>query len=428
MEVLLDWILIVLGSIMIFKAYRNIIYKSKVSVANFILIICYVFCVVPILLNYVIGKPQYITVYWYKPFMQPMNNEVISIIYDIYILISLIILYFYIKKTEKKENCVQFDNMQDITITLFNNKIISTICILSPIIYILFSGTWRAYLIYNTTTLRGFSEGNYSVIMNSLLLLSLFVFLNRVYRGKISFSKIFFSVIYFFTIIWISGKRFMIANIFIMVLFFINQMDIEKFYKKKLGIIIPIVAVCILGFSAFYLIKIKPLSNTSFNSVYEMLRVDFGRDDVIKYAISKEFMEEKMILDYRGQSFLNLALSFVPRRIWQSKPYPHYIYLTSSILNLPITKLPAGTTPSWYEMCLCNFSYIGFGIGCIGLYIMCLITDKTKNLEIKSLLLMLIIAVLTQSIDAYIIYILILIVSTIFNFIFKGKQIKIIWR
>lgn len=428
MEVLFDWILIVLGTIIAFKCYKNIIYNSRSSVANFVLIVCYLFCVIPILLNYIIGKPQYSTVYWYKPFIKPMNNELISIIYDIYMMASLLILYLYIKKTRKTENYVQFDETKEITITLFNNKIVSIICIFSPLLYIFISGTWKSYLVYNTTTLRGFTEGNYSVVMNSLLLLSMFVFFNLVYRGKFSLNKFFLSILYFFAIIWISGKRFMIANIFIMILFFINQMEITNASKKKLSLIIPILSFFILSFSAFYLIKIKPLSNTSFNSVYEMLRVDFGRDDVIKYVISKEFFEKEMILDYRGQSFVSLALSFIPRMIWKTKPYPHYIYLTSSILKLPITKLPAGTTPSWYEMCLCNFSYIGFALGCIGLYVMCFITDKTKNLEIKSLFLMLIIAILTQSVDAYIVYILILIANAIFKFIFNGKNLKIVWR
>ena len=67
-----------------------------------------------------------------------------------------------------------------------------------------------------------------------------------------------------------------------------------------------------------------------------MLRVDFGRDDVVKYVISEEFFKHKMILDYRLQSIISLLLFFIPRSIWPTKPYPHYMYLTGHLLNLNI--------------------------------------------------------------------------------------------
>lgn len=38
--------------------------------------------------------------------------------------------------------------------------------------------------------------------------------------------------------------------------------------------ILPILGISLILFSGFYLIAIRPLSDTSFESVYEMLRVD----------------------------------------------------------------------------------------------------------------------------------------------------------
>ena len=59
----------------------------------------------------------------------------------------------------------------------------------------------------------------------------------------------------------------------------------------------------------------------NFDSVYDMLRVDFGRDDVIKYVIYKEFFKQNHILDYPGQSFFSTLFIFIPRIIWPSKPF-----------------------------------------------------------------------------------------------------------
>ena len=50
----------------------------------------------------------------------------------------------------------------------------------------------------------------------------------------------------------------------------------------------------------------------NFDSVYDMLRVDFGRDDVVKYVIYEEFFKKIHILDYPGQSFFQRFLSLFP--------------------------------------------------------------------------------------------------------------------
>ena len=144
----------------------------------------------------------------------------------------------------------------------------------------------------------------------------------------------------------------------------------------------------------------------NFDSVYDMLRVDFGRDDVIKYVIYEEFFKKNHILDYPGQSFFSTLFIFIPRIIWPNKPYSHYQYLTSSILGLPISKLPAGTTPCWYEMTLCNFGYFGYLVGIFGLIGFCYFADGMKQTKSKSLVFMLILVLLTQNTDVYVVYIL----------------------
>ena len=170
-------------------------------------------------------------------------------------------------------------------------------------------------------------------------------------------------------------------------LFFLTKSELGEKGRKRVFWILPIMGIMLIAFSAFYLAVIKPLSNMTFDSVYDMLRVDFGRDDVIKYVIYEEFFEKNHILDYPGQSFFSTLFIFIPRIIWPNKPYSHYQYLTSSILNLPISKLPAGTTPCWYEMTLCNFGYLGYLVGIFGLIIFCYFADTMKQNKSKSLVL-----------------------------------------
>lgn len=76
------------------------------------------------------------------------------------------------------------------------------------------------------------------------------------------------------------------------------------------------------------------------------------------------------------------------------------------ILDLPISNLPAGTTPCWYEMTLCNFGYFGYLVGIFGLIGFCYFADGMKKTKSKSLVFMLILVLLTQNTDVYVVYIL----------------------
>lgn len=421
----MDWILIIISFLVSIKAYKNIVYNKNCSIANYVVIVLFVFCVLPILLNYIIGIPSYNTTYWYKPFLEPMKNEVVNSIYDIYILLCFLFLYFpFIRKTKnselKKEN--------SLTSLLRNNKIISFFLISSPILLILLTNTWKNYLIFNVAASRGFSENVNTSLMTPCLLISLITFFATYYKEKVSFKKIILSIIYFFLIVWISGKRFMIANIIILFIFYIVNMDLNNVTRKRIFRMIPILGLLLLVFSAFYLIQIRPLSDTSFDSVYEMLRVDFGRDDVIKYVINEEIINGERILDYRGQSFIGLIASFIPRKVWPNKPYPHYMYLTSSILSLNKFNLPAGTTPSLLEMTICNFGKLGFLIGILLLPLLCLMIDKCKDIDSKAIWLILFVVLLTQSMDVYLIVIVFYIAIKIFDALFKNKSVKFVWK
>ena len=78
--ILFDFTLIIMGCIFSFYAYKRICFEKNASVANYAILIIFVFCVIPILCNYIIGIPTYISQYWYKPFINPMKNEVVGII------------------------------------------------------------------------------------------------------------------------------------------------------------------------------------------------------------------------------------------------------------------------------------------------------------------------------------------------------------
>lgn len=419
-----DWTLIIVTSVILTQVYKSIIFNRYSSIANFILLIEYIFLVLPILLNYIIGIPEYKTVYWYKTFIESMNSSKIAMIYDIYIGLSYFILYLYARNYDLKNNKEKEYKLTIVT-TVFKSKFITVCAVISPVLYILISGKLKSFLMYSTTTARGLNENSFSVVMSMLILLSIYAFSTNFFSKTITKKSCILLIIYSIAIAWLQGKRFIVALMGLVYLFFYTRTDISVKTRRKLYYMMPLLFVLLMAFSYFYLVVVRPLSDNSFFSIYDMLRVDFGRDDVIKFVINQEFFLNKPLLDYPGETFISTILIFVPRAIWPAKPYPHYMYLTSRILNVAISQLPAGTTPSWFEMCLANCGVMGFIIGIIAIPVMCYGADRLKGVPAQMVILVLISVLITQSLDAYLSFLFIFMLQYVGRKMFRNKKIII---
>ena len=418
-RIIFDWSLIILSSYVLIRTADRIIMKPGASVGNYIVLIVWVFCCLPILLDYLFGRPEYKTVYWYKPFILPMANNEVSIIYDVLILLTVYALYFYCNGREKTQ--------KDGVVPVWNTGLswmrpLLFLVVVSPFVYIGISGLWPYFLTYGDAGTRGMPEGS-NTLVTALLLISIVAFSTWFFK-KEHFDSI--NIVVFFTYsfaaIWVSGKRFLIALLALIYVFYYLNRDLSIRSRRRMRIVLPVLLGALIVFSAFYLVGVRPLSDTSITSLYEMLRVDFGRDDVTKYVIYHELFLGDSILDYPGESFLSALFVWVPRQLWPLKPYQHYQYLTSSILDLPISQLPAGTTPSWWDMSIANFSYIGLVFAIFGLVGLAKLADKGATVSIKATILVLIVALMTQSIDAYVSLVLLLIAQYISTIFMKRKR------
>lgn len=422
---------------MAFKAYKDA-FKAEPTrnrTACFIQLVVYIFNCFPVLLDYIFGRPTYSALYWWRPMGTAIENDGVSIIYDIYMLLAMAAMHYI---GVKRKFCVRHDKRKSKkSIKIYNskgnwffyNKPVLIVCILSPIISMIVRNNWRYYIIYGMTETRGI-EQNFSLLsMNNLLLLSLWAFCMLFFERskKYKIRDLLIIIIYSVIIAWICGKRYIIANMAFMYMFFFVQSErYNKKFEKLLRIVLPVGAIILVVFSVYYLTTFKNsvlLTRGNTEAVYETLRADFGRDDVTKYVIKKEFFENDSFLEYPLQSFLSAIFVWVPRSLWTTKPFQHFEYLTASIKGVSVLNHGPGMTPSWYEMCLANFKVFGFIIGILSVPIMCRFTDIIDNLEIKSVFMMMIIAILTQSIDAYIIYIAILMIAFVLHIVFGKRKV-----
>lgn len=395
------------------KAFKSIVTYRSNSVVDYVIAITYVFNCMPILFDLCIGIPEYFT--WFESIEIAMHHEITCIIYNVYIALSFLILLLYKKKRDKRWH--EYNSKLNYIIQhTKQSNILSYIIIPLPFIYAVSQYGISMFLQYTSLEQRGVED---SLFINFLLMLSsFFAITNFLKLPKKKFFHILILFVYLFLVIYLNGKRYIIVTLLIMLLYYYEQRSHGINKRINLKLIYSLIAIGIVLFSFFYFATVR-FGHAANENMYAMLRIDFGRDDVTKFVIYREFIENKPILNYPGESVLSTLFAWIPREIWPSKPYPHFRYLTAAILNVDIKDEFAGMTPSIYEMSIANFGFIGIFLTPFILLYLCKFADKSNYLESKLLYLLIIINLLTQAIDASLAFILLLILYSIYNKIFK---------
>ena len=390
---IINIIFLILSSLLIYPSVKRIVKYQSFSMADYVIILIAVFNCIPVFFDIAFGVPMY--VYWYKPFESVICDFNVCVIYNFYVLITLIALQLYARSIRHKRGIQA--TYEGVCLSPYRKPIVDVALSVLPVSYFIYKYGIAAFAGYTMLGRRGIQSGD-SQLINQMIILSIYIFATRFFsrpRNKREYIGMF---IFFFLLIWLNGKRYMIVTIG-EVVFYLYQMTKRR--SEKRASLTPIIIIGVLGFvlfSAFYITSIKV--NTASQYLYGTLRVDFGRDDVTKYVIHKVLIKHEPILDYPGQTVLADILIFVPRSIWPGKPYPHYRYLTASILGVSTTKIPAGTTPSIFEMNICNFGWMGIIATMIVLIILCNTADKANELSIKVIILLIITNLLSQALDA----------------------------
>lgn len=404
--IIINWIFVIIASLLMWKPLERVIKYNSKSIADYAVILVYLFNVLPVLLDCIVGVPEYVS--YYKIFEVGLKDFDTCFICNSYVLLTLLVLWIY----SNKENIRQIRAGEEISIEYslprYRYFYIDLIIIVLPLFLTVFNYGTAVFTSYTTLGGRGIASDDVAAI-NQLILVGIYFYVTRFYiieRPKYQFVIM---ILYFFILSWLNGKRYIIVTIAEMCFFMYQMTGKRKEKRLKLGLVLIVAGIAVLVFSAYYLSNIRVTSASEY--LYGTLRIDFGRDDVTKFVINRELIQHDHILDYPGETFLSTLFVWVPRFIWPSKPYPHYRYLTGALLNRDILNLPSGMTPSIFEMSIANFYWFGIIICPLVLIIICRLGDRSKKLTSRLLFLLLITNVLTQSIDAMLYLLLILFVG-----------------
>jgi hypothetical protein len=163
---------------------------------------------------------------------------------------------------------------------------------------------------------------------------------------------------------YLNGKRniVLLCLVFCLVLVWLRR----SIRGSRLIAIAVLLAVVYSGYHYAYTITFRPFFAND-ESRASSVRLDFGRDLDISYAIYHELYDSP-VLEYRGQTFLFAAVIWLPREWWPDKPYPYYRYLTSAVRGTAFNDQVWGFTSSYLGESIANAGWFGCLIG-IGVFV-----------------------------------------------------------
>jgi hypothetical protein len=362
--------------------------KGKKDSILFVICIFYVFFGIPLILDVVRGMPSYTG----RPgFFLASRDTLTSIIYSIYV--AVVPLFWWLTRTKSKisnmpnKNTMKFDTND--FVKKYRSILLPTLFILlfSPVILWCFAPEPQLYLIYGNTSARGFSEASteYHVYITLSIFISVLAscLLFMIKRSNLLLFFITCLFPFLFISVWLNGKRFIV---FLVIALFSYLLLNKGILRGKKLLVYSIFIVTVLGvYTNVYQTIYRADSYTNQEVRYENFRLDFGRDDVTKMAIYAELDPDLKVLEQRGQSVLFNTLFFIPRDVWENKPYPYPKYMTSAMFLQEFQLWSWGVTTSIIDSAIADFSWLGLLLGPLFITMICHIGAKKNRVVINYL-------------------------------------------
>lgn len=371
--------------------------RNEMIVQYFIYMIFYFFFIFPIAINVVCYDYHYQIFYRADDAMRDYSSNIIYCIF-------VITFSYSILRSVKKE--------QPLYKPLLVSPGIINVCTIVMIICLAL--TIIVAGIQVLTGGYGYAYINREIPINEAVIgcgvISYLVILGH--RKVVSKFRLFYTTIIVFCFFWIVGKRYIIAETMIMAIGVMGMTG--SLNGKKMVRYLFIGGTLIVGLGFLYGVFFKE----NVTNMLDYLNVDFSR----QYTLVYQFYCDKIgrvisINPYDGIIFL--CTFFVPRIMWEDKPYPFVNNLTLSLVGQDeVEFMNAGwaTTCSVFSDLFDSFSYFGLIIGIFVFVKLFHKANRERRVPYKVLLVYLLVRMITVQLSSAIVqmtvvYLIILIFS-----------------
>lgn len=298
----------------IYKSALSIkmIRKEVLSVQYFVYLVYFVFFVLPIIINLIYQNYHY-QIFWRAD--NAMRHYPSLIMYALFVLI----FSHFIIKSAKKDKTISHEkyevNLGLVNICTITMFVCLALTIIVSGIQVLTGGYGYAYInkeVNLNEAVIGCGTVSYLVILAHYKMLS-----------KFRILIVTFIMLCFF---WIVGKRYIIAETLALSLFVLGVIGVIN--GKKVVRYMFIGGALILGLGFLYGVAFKQ----NVTSFLDYINVDFSRQYTLVYQFyCNQIGRQISVNQYDGITYL--LTFFVPRFMWEDKPYPFVNYLTLSLVG-----------------------------------------------------------------------------------------------
>jgi hypothetical protein len=372
--------------------------KGERNSIFFPIIVNFIFCGIPPLLDVVVGKPEYPPTV--NGIYEPTRDNVTNAIYCLVVMFATA-FFWYFGRSEKTVNLSEIDSEIDFEESISKSVqpsimqkflgVLSFLILVMPIIAWLTSPNPGLYSTYGVGSggmefsasfmLSKEEYEHYNFVISPLTQLSLIgAVIIIALQAQFNPRVILFVSPFLLAAAWLNGKR----NIPVMMAFVFIYIFWEKGWLRGKKFVISCFSVLLafMLFSHFYQMNVRNLEqSTNSDEYYTSLRVDFGRDHTIKMAIHAELHPERPILQYRCQSCVFYPTLFIPRSAWPDKPVNYAIYVSQAAIEKASLFGFEGwvLTTSILDEAIANFSWLGVIIGPLIVCLVCRVGDACEN-------------------------------------------------
>lgn len=367
-----------------------------------VIVIHFIFCGLPLLLDLTFGRPPYLR---FPGFDDATADSLTRCIYCIYV--SLCPLIWTATGRVARENRQGPSVKADIDGITIRYRYCLLLVALSPALLLLLAPDISFYRQYSLGARELSSQQIEVIAFHPYLLVSCMLSVIAAAGVVIGFRNISSSLIMLVPLLaldaWLVGKRYIIAMEMILIGF-------ALWHRGKLRSLSSVAfsggtaIVAILIFSIYYQSAIRHINteSRSWSEVYDSMRIDYGRDDIIKTTIYAELNPDEMqILDYRGQSLVIYATLPIPRLLWKNKPLSYGTNMACEAMYVPKEYLGWCMTTSILEESIANFSWLGMIIGPLVISCICRLGDSCRDGLIGAITAIVALLLLTVHLSAF---------------------------
>ena len=347
----------------------------------FVFPIHFIFCGLPLVGDILLGVPQYRL---FPGFADAAHDQATCLVYCGFVSLCPILWWYFagpLRRHHIHGKSRVLDQIRGHGTIL---DVVLIVVVLSPILLLAVAPDRSIYGCYSAACrqwyLRG-SETVFHAILVKSIQLAIIAAAVLLLRARNLMARMLWVVPVIGVHCWLHGKRNIVAFAIFLIIYVLWSRGV--LLRRRLAIATAAATFMFLAFSTFYQTNLRfndySAANRTMEQWLEGMRIDYGRDDVIKLNLYAELAPEfPPILDYRGESFVIVGTFFVPRWFWPNKPDSYAAHVMTAAMGGPSPGGGTMTTTILAEA-IANFGWLGMLAGPVAVVGICRISDAFRD-------------------------------------------------